>query len=323
MRILLLGGTIFLGRAVTDAALAAGHSVTHLHRGRSGVDARVDTRRADRTDAVALTEALQGGAWDAVIDNSGYLPQVVAISTDLLRGRCARYLFVSSISVYTGPAYDEDAAVAPPTDPLPDAWTPETYGSLKAMCENVVRDRFGPGALVVRPGLIVGPHDPTDRFTYWPVRASRGGEMLAPDDPGRRVQFINVRDLATWMVRLLEDDASGTFNATGPAEPLTMGEFIAACIEVGAAGTKATWASEEFLLAQGVQPWREMPLWVAAMDAKLLGTPIDRAIAAGLTFRPLRETIYDTLAWARTRPADHPWRAGISAERERELLAAL
>ena len=228
MRMLLLGGTVFVGRALTDAALARGHEVTHLHRGRSAPpDPRVETLRGDRT-VEPFPGAAAARAWDAVIDTSGYLPQVVARSASALRAS-GRYAFVSSISVYAGMQFGEDAPVREAPAPLPEAWTPETYGGLKAACESVVRATFADRALIVRPGLIAGPHDPTDRFTWWPERVARGGAVAAPGRPGRRVQLIDARDLASWMIAALERGAHGTYNATGPACPVEMGALLEAC----------------------------------------------------------------------------------------------
>jgi len=330
MRILILGGTVFLGRATTDAAIARGHEVTHLNRGQSSPgDPRVVTRRADRTDAKALAAALEGGEWDAVIDTSGYMPQVVRLSAEELARRTHRYLFVSSISVYASFAragFDEDAPVSPPPDPLPETRDMELYGPLKSGCENVVREALGARATVVRPGLIVGPHDPTDRFTYWPVRLARGGEVLAPGRPQRQVQFIDVRDLAQWMVELVERDVAGTFNATGPATPFTMGEFLEACRAVAATDARLAWIPDEALLAAGAGPWMEVPLWLPESDPEvraLMGADIGRALRQGLSFRPLAQTLADTLEWARRRPAEHAWKAGFTPERERHLLAAV
>jgi 2'-hydroxyisoflavone reductase len=323
MRILILGGTVFLGRAITDAALARGHGVTHFNRGKSGApDARVETLTGDRT---ASLEALSGHSWDAAIDTSGYLPQVVRRSAGALRGAVRRYLFISSISVYAGPRFDEDAEVAPPPDPLPDAMTMETYGALKSACETVARESFGDGALVVRPGLIVGPHDPTDRFTWWPWRVAQGGRVAAPGRAQRTVQFIDVRDLARWTVGLLEGEARGTFNATGPRTPITMSRLLDACRGVSRSDASIEWIEEAFLAESGVKPWIELPLWVPESDPHASGfmsVPIDRALGTGLAFTALEDTIADTLAWARTRSPGHEWKAGLGEEAERALLAA-
>lgn len=324
MRILILGGTVFLGRALTDAAIAAGHAVSHLNRCQSsGPDPRVECLKADRTDESALRAAVAGKRWDVVVDTSGYLPSVVSMAVKALRSTAPRYAFVSTISVYAGDGFGEDAPVAPPPDPVPDAMTPETYGALKAMCEAAVRDVHGEHALIVRPGLIVGPHDPTDRFTYWPYRISQGGTVLAPGRAGRRIQFIDARDLAAWMVKLLEREIGGTFNATGPAGTLTMGNLLESCITATRSGATLAWASEAFLQENGVAPWKEMPLWVPEKDGGFLQVPIGKALGTGIRFRPLVETIANTLAWSRTRPADHEWKAGITLERERELLGKL
>ncbi len=323
MRILVLGGTVFLGRAITDAALARGHRVTHFNRGRSGApDGRAETMTGDRTISL---DALLGRTWDGVIDTSGYLPQVVRRSAEALRDATGRYVFVSSISVYAGPGFSEDDAVQPPPDPLPDAMTMEAYGALKTACEGVVRGIFGERATVVRPGLIVGPHDPTDRFTWWPWHVARGGRVAAPGRAARAVQFIDVRDLARWTVGLLEREARGTFNATGPRAPLPMSQLLDACRVVSRSDASVEWIDEAFLAESGVKPWMEMPLWVPESDPHASGfmsVPIDRALAAGLAFTSLESTIADTLAWSRTRPAGHEWKAGLAEEKERELLAA-
>jgi 2'-hydroxyisoflavone reductase len=325
MRILILGGTVFLGRALTDAALAAGHRVTHFNRGKASAgDPRVETLRGDRTDAADLERASTGREWDSVIDTSGYLPQVVRRSVDALRAHTRHYTFVSSISVYAGPEYGEEGEVKPAPDPLPDAMTPETYGGLKALCEAVVNEAFGAKALVVRPGLIVGPHDPTDRFTYWPVRVARGGRVLAPGRPQRPVQFIDVRDLAEWMVRQVARGAGGTFNATGPAKSTTMRELLAACRDVASNNATFEWADEAFLLERKVAPWTELPLWVpeSGGDGGMLDVPIGRARLAGLTFRPMIDTVRETLQWHRKRPPDTVLKAGMTEAREAEILAS-
>ena len=326
MRILVLGGTVFLGRALTDAALAGGHVVTHFHRGKSSApDARVETLNGDRAGSL---DALAGRAWDAVIDTSGYLPQVVTRSAQALRATAGRYLFVSSISVYDNferEGIDEDWPLAPAPDPLPDTMTWDKYGALKAACEAVVREAFGAKSLVVRPGLLVGPHDTTDRFTWWPARVARGGRIAAPAHPALPVQFVDVRDLAEWMVRLLDRDASGTFNATSPPAAITMGEVLAECRRAAASEAVFEWLDEAFLKEHGVKAWTEMPLQAPASDPKMRGfakVSVARALAGGLAFRKLSRTIADTLAWHRTRPADHEWKAGLAPEREARLLEA-
>ncbi len=327
MRLLILGGTIFLGRALTDAALAGGHQVHHVNRGVTAPpDPRVNMLHADRNDAAALAAALDGHEWDAAIDTSAYLPQAVAKSVAALSGRVATYCFISSISAYAefpADGNDEDSPLAAAPDPLPEAMTPPIYGPLKAACETVVMKGFGGHALVVRPGLIVGPHDPTDRFTWWPARMAAGGTVLAPGRPARPVQFIDVRDLAEWIVAMLERGATGTFNATGPEHPLPMEHLLATSRVVAESDAAIEWVDDAFLVANGVVPWKEMPLWIPESDPSmhgLMGTNIARALAAGLRFRPLDVTLQATLEWASSRPADHAWKAGLPPEREAEVL---
>jgi len=321
MRLLILGGTRFLGRAVTDAALAAGMDVTHFHRGKTAPDdARVATIHGDRgrdEDVARLA-----GAWDAVIDDSGYLPQDVARSCAALRD-VPRYIFVSSISAYAGADFSEDGALLPEPDPLPDTLVLAQYGNLKAACEARVRAAFGARGTIVRPGLIVGPHDHTDRFTYWPVRVARGGRVAAPGQAGRPVQFIDVRDLGDFLVRLAQDDIGGTFNATGPAERLSFGALLDACRAATGSDAHFEWIDDARLASRGVAPWSEMPLFLPESEPHadaFMSVPIARAVAVGLAFRPLEQTVLDTLAWSRMRPADHAWKAGLPPEKEAALL---
>jgi 2'-hydroxyisoflavone reductase len=322
LKILILGGTVFLGRALSDAAIARGHAVTHFNRG-SAPDARVETIVGDRN---AGLDALAGRRWDAAIDTSAYVPGAVAKSAAALRDAVGRYLFVSSISVYAdlGVANtDENAPVAALGDRSAETMTPGTYGPLKALCEEEARRAFGERALIARPGLIVGPHDPTDRFSYWPWRIAKGGVVLAPGNPLRGLQFIDVRDLAVWMVALLERQASGTFQATGPRSNLNMGNFLDACARVADTKPEIAWTDEAFLLAEKVAPWTELPLWLPETDAAHAGfmkVSITKALEAGLTLRPVADTLRDTLEWLRTRPADHAWKAGLAPERESTLL---
>ncbi len=321
MRILILGGTVFLGRHILDAALAAEHEVTIFNRGRhhARLPQAVERLYGDRDGNLA---ALAGRRWDAVIDTCGYVPRVVRDSARLLAEGVERYTFISTISVYrdpSAPGLDESAPLGELADAATEKITGQTYGPLKAACERVVAETYPGRALCVRPGLIVGPHDPTDRFTYWPGRVAQGGRVLAPGHPEREVQFIDVRDLAEWIVRMVERGRTGVFNATGPARPLTMLGLLEACRKAAGSDAEFVWLDDDFLTAEGVHPYIEAPLWVpGAHDTADCG----RALAEGLVFRLLEETIQDTLAWDRSRPAGAARAAGLKPERERELLAA-
>lgn len=325
MRILILGGTNFLGRHTAAAALDRGHDVTLFHRGQTnpGLFPAAEEILGDREHDLGL---LAGRDWDAVIDVPGYLPGVVRASARALAGHTKHYTFISTISVYESmpePGTDEDAAVGELPEPGSED-VQKYYGQLKALCEDEVRAAFPDSALVIRPGLIVGPFDPTDRFSYWPTRIAEGGEVLAPGDPGRQVQVIDARDLAAWTVQCAERGVTGTFNATGPATRTSMRELLEACREGTGSDATFTCVDETFLEAEKVGPWMELPLWLPESNADtrgMLAVSIDRALAAGLTFRPLAETARDTLAWHRTRPEGTKLKAGLARERERELLA--
>ncbi len=326
MRLLILGGTVFLGKHIAEAALSAGHDVTLFHRGQHGRDLFPSTEHllGDRDGGLA---ALEGRRFDAAIDMSGYLPRVVRQSVELLADSVGHYTFISSVSAYrsfTEIGLTEDAPLAKlPSESEEDIGT--WYGALKARCEAEVSRRFPGRDLLIRPGLIVGPDDPSDRFTYWVARGARDGEMLAPGRSDHPVQVIDVRDLAAWTLAMVERGASGTYNATGPEAPLTMGEVLAVCREVGGGQGPTTWVTEEFLAAQGVAPWTEMPLYVPSSEPDAIGfesVSIRKALAAGLSLRPLRDTVRDTLAWEQSRPPDVPRRAGMSPAREQELLSA-
>jgi len=309
LRILILGGTKFLGRAITEDALVRGHELTLFNRGRTnaGLFPEVEQLHGDRKDELAL---LEGRTWDAVIDTSGYIPADVRASAEQLRD-AGRYVFVSSVSVYadfsTGPT--ESSPVAELGELPADELTADfaNYGPLKALAEMEVERVFGERALIVRPGLIVGPHDPTGRFTYWARRLARGGEVLAPGSPERLAQFVDVRDLAEWILTAVEQGLSGTFNATN--DGVAWGELLA--------GADLTWVTDEFLQEHEVGPWMELPLWLPDPEwAGMHATDVSRAVAAGLRFRALEET----LRGAATAPeADG---VGLTPEREAELLAA-
>jgi 2'-hydroxyisoflavone reductase len=325
MRILVLGGTRFLGRALVEAARQAGHQVTLFNRGVSnpGLFPQVETLIGDRDGNLA---ALAGREWDVAIDTCGYVPRVVCQSVEMLQAAVQHYTFVSTLAVCADtsqPGIDESCPVGELEDKSVEEITGETYGPLKALCEQVVMDGFPGSYLIVRPGLIVGPYDMSDRFTYWPCRVARGGRILAPGRPGREVQFIDVRDLAEWTVRMAADRQAGVYNAVG--RPLPMEALLEACRRVSDNPAELTWVSEAFLEKEGVEAWMELPLWIPETDVSLVGFlafDASKAIGAGLRFRPVEETIQATLEWAGGRADDHEWRAGMGSQREEELLSA-
>jgi len=326
MDLLVLGGTQFVGRHLVEAALERGHRLTLFNRGRTNPDLfpQAERLQGDRNDDLS---ALAGRRWDAVLDVNGYLPRQVTRATERLRDAVGLYAFISTISVFADfrvVGQDEDAPLAQLTPDMPEDVTDETYGPLKARCEQLVQQAMPGWSLVVRPGMVVGPHDHTDRFTYWPWRVARGGEVLAPGRPSWRLQLVDARDLAAFTLALIEAGRGGVYNATGPAAPLTMRELLDTCHAVSGGDARLTWVDEAFLLERGVQPWSELPFWLPDADEERRGLfSIDtrRAQAAGLSFRPLAETVRDTLAWAATRPPDHEWQAGLPPEREQDLLA--
>ena len=331
MDLLILGGTVFLGRHLVDAALAAGHQVTLFNRGRHGADLfpQIEKLRGDRDGGL---DALAGRRWDAAIDTCGYVPRLVRASAELLAGGVEHYTFISSISVYRDldqAPVDESSPVGILADPNVEEITGETYGPLKALCEQAAKAAMPGRVLNVRPGLIVGPHDPSDRFTYWVWRVAQGGAVLAPGRPQRRVELIDGRDLATWILRMVEARRTGVYNATGPAYQLTMGDMLATCRQETGSDVALIWVDEGFLLANGMAPWSELPLWLPESDNGVMAADCGRAIAAGLDFRPLAETVQDTLAWLRAdkAPAEGDLskielRAGMTRVREAALLAA-
>ena len=307
MKLLVLGGTKFLGRAIVDEALGNGHLVTLFNRGQTNpeLSPRAEKLRGDRDGDLS---ALVGRAWDAVVDVAGYLPRVVRQSVETIDA--PYYLFVSTRSVYADfdAAHDEDAPVRGDVD---SEEVMEHYGELKAMCERVAGAR--PGA-IVRPGLIVGPHDPTGRFTYWPHRIARGGDVLAPAPRDEPVSLIDVRDLGEWIVRLCESGTQGTFNAI---DVTSWGALLDACAHAANPSANLVWVPSKFLLEHGVGEWMELPLWVASDELRGVHRATNaRAVAAGLTFRPLEDTIRATLEQAE--PVDD---VGLAPEREAELLA--
>ena len=335
MDILVLGGTVFLGRHLVELTLARGDGVTIVHRGIHGHDLFPEVERlvGDRdapSGIAALADAVASGRrWDAVVDCSGYVPRVVRHAAELLREAAGRYCFVSSVSVYADlahPGATESAPVGTLDDPTVETVTGESYGPLKALCEAVVTEVFGDRALVVRPGLIVGPDDPSARFAYWPLRLARGGEVLAPGPPDGFTQFVDVRDLAAFILDTISAGRAGTFHVT--SEPLPFESVVeaglAAASARGCPPAGVTWVDADFLLAREVAPWSGLPLWLpdeAGMPG-FLRVDVSAAMAAGLRIRPVVDTMADTLAWALANP-DVALPAGapvLTAEREIEVL---
>lgn len=323
MRLLILGGTIFLGRHVVEAALVRGHHVTLFNRGKHNPDLFPDIEklRGDRDGDLA---PLRGRCWDAVIDTCGYLPRVVRASAELLSDATDHYTFISTLSVYADfpstAGIDESYPVGTLADPTLEIVNDETFGPLKALCEQAVEETMPGRALTIRSGQIVGPQDPTDRFTYWPRRVAQGGEILVPRGPDLQVQIIDARDLAEWILTMVESSQTGIYNATGPEHPLYMQQLLEAC--KATSGVDGTFASvdDHFLLEAGIgRRLDDMPLWMPNAPGAA-NVNFSKAIAAGLTFRLIAETIRDTLAWDATRPPNIQRRAGLTHAREAELL---
>ena len=324
LRLLVLGGTGFIGPYVVRHAVARGHRVTLFNRGRTNTHLFPDLEKL-LGDRDGKLDALRGRTWDAVIDNTGYVPRQVRDSARLLEDAVGRYLFTSSRMVYadfTAPDKREDAPLAVLEDPEE---TSRHYGALKVLCEREVNEAYRDRATVVRSTGVAGPGDRSDRFTYWPVRIDRGGEVLAPGDPTDPIQFIDVRDLAEFMVHLVEDEIAGTYNAAGPEADLSVAELLYGIRAITSSAVRFTWVPATFLGQHGVRPRREMPLWTPPQDPGDTAGFVnrDRAIAAGLRFRPLAVTARDTLDWFLAKPqADQRLRRGLSPEREAEVLAA-
>ncbi|MFN8399766.1 MAG: NAD-dependent epimerase/dehydratase family protein [Anaerolineales bacterium] len=324
MKILIIGGTRFIGRHLVTSARARGHEVTLFNRGKSnpGLFRRIQNIRGDRERDLDQVS----GQWDAVIDTCGYLPRIVRLSAEALKDKVSKYVFISSVSVYNNFSkigIKESDAVGTLADESVEEITGETYGPLKALCEKTVQDVYGARSLIIRPGLIVGPHDPTDRFTYWPLRIAKGGDVLAPDRPDAMAQFIDARDLADFIIRILDQNVSGTFNAVG--HPVTLNTVFETCKRISKSNANFKWAPVDFLEKNNVAPWSDMPIWVPEVgdDAGVSHVDVSKAEAAGLTFSPLTDTIKAIYDWEFERPADYELKAGLKPERETELLKLL
>lgn len=329
LRVLILGGTGFIGPHFVTALRDAGHKLTLFNRGRRnpGLFPDVEALTGDRDGKL---DALKNRDWDVVIDNSGYFPRAVKLTADLLKDRVQHYIFISSISAYADlatPGIDEDYKLAALKDPTVEEVTGDTYGGLKVLCEQVVEQTYGKRCAIVRPTYIVGPGDTTDRFTYWPARVARGGEMLVPGTPTDPIQFIDVRDLAEFMRLCVEQRFPGSYNACNPPGAVTMGDLLDTSQRVAGSKPKFVWASAEFLEAQKALESGEIPIW-SPTTGEYAGTALvspSRAVSKGLRFRSLETTVRDTLAWQNQRPPaqQQKMRAGLTPQREAELLKLL
>ena len=336
LRILILGGTGFTGPFQVHYALDRGHKVTVFNRGKTHpgeLRREVEQLIGDRNGQL---DALKNRQWDVVIDNPTSVPVWVRDAARILKGNVERYVFISTISVHADtskPGVDENAPLAKYNGPDAMKESRESiiaskfalYGPLKALSEQEAEKWFPKQTLIIRPGLIVGPRDETDRFTYWPVRIDRGGEVLAPGDQNDPVQFIDGRDLAEWVVRMVEQRQTGIYNATGPEKTLGIDAMLEGIKAANKSAASFTWVNADFLEGQKVAPWSDMPVWIPPRGEEAGGNriSIQRALAKGLTFRPLAETARDTLAWFKSQPAERKakLKAGLSPEREKEVLA--
>ena len=326
MNILILGGTGFLGRHIVETALSKGHSLTLFNRGISEVNLfpQVETIVGDRNIS---HDALRNREWDAVIDTNARMPKVARSAARLLSAATGHYTFISSISAYsnsqpapstgTMPAPGDENAMLASLDQCDlDNCELRTYGARKALCEHWIAEETQHCLLVIRPGLIVGPYDSSDRFTYWPLRLHEGGDVLAPGDGNDAVRFIDVRNLAEWTLKMIEEEIHGTYNAFGPREPLTMKDLLNACRETCTSNASLVWANSEFLKENNVSAWWDMPVWAPGLQPM----SAQKAINAGLTFNPLAKTIKDTLDWAIGANLTRPLKAGLDHTKERTLI---
>ena len=327
LRLLILGGTRFIGPHFVEAARARGHQVTLFNRGRTNPERaqNVEVLHGDRNGQL---DALKGRQWDAVLDTSAFVPRIVRLSAELLAPSISQYVFVSSISVYASFARpnDESSPLGKIADETIEKVDGDTYGPLKALCERAAERALPGRTTILRPGLIVGPDDNTDRFTYWPARVARGGEVMAPGTREDEIQVIDVRDLAAFTLLGIEQRIMGAFNLISPPDTFTMGGLLDACVAAARSDARVTWVPAGFLAAHKVEGWSDMPVWVNAVgeEAGFALTSAERALTAGLKIRPLSDTVRDTLAWHLSRPAEQQakLKAGITPEREQEVLAA-
>lgn len=321
LKILILGGTTFLGPHLVQELQQHGHEVTIFTRGnQSSKFSNIEELQGDRDGDL---EALKNRSWDAIIDTSGHLPRLVRESSRLLANSTNHYTFISTIGVYQDfykQQIDENYPVATLENENTEEITEKNYGALKAACEEVIQSSFQNCCLIIRPGLIVGPLDSTNRFAYWPVRLKNGGETLAPGSPNQLLQIIDVRDLAKWVVAMVEQQATGVYNVTGPAKPMNFKQFLKECQDVTHSNATLTWVDEDFLIEHHIQDWIEIPLWLSYKRNMpgFLNVSIEKALKAGLTFRPISETIKAVLDEDNHKIDKN--QNGLNAEKEHMLL---
>ncbi len=319
MRILVIGGTRFLGRTFVENALKNGHELTLFNRGQTNPEVFPDVERlkGDRDGDITL---LKGRTWDVAVDTCGYVPRIVRRSAEFLVDSVTQYIFISSISVYADfskPGLNENSLLGTMEDTNVEEITNETYGPLKVLCEDVVSEIYDDRAIILRCGLIVGPYDPTDRFTYWPVRIQQGGEVLVPSPPHMQVQFIDASDLARFMLHLARNRINGIFNTTGPAQPITMGDFLDECNSATGGKASFVWVSEEFIKNNDID---HIPMWTPSEWRGIFQADCTKAIRSGLSFKPVEETIKHTLDWHATRSSGYELKVGLKPEKEKRLL---
>jgi len=327
MRLLIVGGSVFLGRALVAEARVRGHEITLFNRGVSSPvsDPGVTLIKGDRNGDLSV---LNGRSWDAVIDTCGYFPRQVRSLLAALSGRIGHYTFVSTVSAYADLSrhgLTESGALGKLDDEGTETVTPQTYGPLKALCEATAQQAMPKANLIVRPGIIAGPGDPTDRFAYWVGRIGNGGEVLAAGNPQAPVQLIDMRDLAAWIIAMVKVKQTGVFNAVGPAEPLTISQLFTLCAEALNPGARFVWVDDSFLVAQGMTEWKELPFYIPATETRFAGMFAvngAKALGMGLKLRPLARTATDNWNWIQTRPGGSAMKIGLTRVKELELINA-
>lgn len=324
MNILMLGGTRFVGRHLVEEAVRKGHQLTLFNRGNNaGLFPDLAFIAGDRTKPEDLAKlALQ--TWDAVIDSCAYYPRQVKELLEQVAPQTEHYTLISTISVYkqqTLAFQDESAELIHLADDPSEEVGPESYGGLKVLCERMAEELMPSKVLIPRPGLIVGPHDGSDRFSYWPYRIAQGGEVLVPDASAQAIQYIDVRDLASWTISMIEKGQTGCFNLLNTPDSLCFADVLEASKRLSQSDARFCYLGETFLEAQQVAPWTDLPLWLPGALSNFLRLSNQKALKAGLSIRPLDETIRDTLIWLQSLPAEYAWKAGLAASREQELLA--